>query len=146
MHNVIRTDMANKRGSPKKVNVSSSRVKRGAYIVAGTFFLALGIIGIALPLLPTTPFLLLTAYCYARGSKRLHHWLMNNKWFGKYIRDYQEGRGIPLRTKVIAITSLWVMILLSIYWFISNIYIQIILIIIAALVTIHLVRIPTKRN
>jgi uncharacterized membrane protein YbaN (DUF454 family) len=131
--------------APKKVRVSSSRVKRGGYIVAGTFFLIIGIIGIILPILPTTPFLLLTAYCYARGSKKLHHWLLTNKWCGKYISDYQDGKGIPMKAKVVAIIVLWATILFSVYYILTIIYIQITLLLIATFVTIHLLTIPTRR-
>ena len=62
--------------------------------------MALGIAGIFLPLLPTTPFLLLAAACYVRSSPRLYRWLMNHRWTGEYIRDYREKRGLPLRTKI----------------------------------------------
>src|SRR3989337_662720 len=65
-----------------------SKFKRGFFVIAGTVFLGLGVLGIALPILPTTPFLLLSAACYYKGSKRLHNWLMNNRWFGGYIRNY----------------------------------------------------------
>ena len=71
-------------------------------ITTGTFFVGLGIIGIFLPLLPTTPFLLLAAACYARSSKRFYNWLLNNKWFGNYIKNYRERKGIPLQIKIIS--------------------------------------------
>ncbi len=69
----------------------------------GTVSLLLGIIGVFLPLLPTTPFLLLTAYCWARGSPGLYRWLLQNRWFGAYIRDWREGRGVSLGSKALAI-------------------------------------------
>jgi len=108
--------------------------------------LGLGIIGIVLPVLPTTPFLLLTAYCYDRGSERLHEWLMNNRVFGGYIRNYSEGRGIPLRAKITAISALWVTMGISAYLFMPWPWVRILLIIIAAVVTIHLIRLPTFRR
>ncbi len=126
-------------GRPK----SRSRVVRALWITAGTISLALGIIGIVLPVLPTTPFLLLTTYCYDRGSERLHNWLINNRVFGEYIRNYTEGRGIPLRVKVTAITILWVTIGISAYFFMPWLWVRIILFIIAASVTVHLLRLPT---
>ena len=76
-------------------------IKKGILVASGTFFLVLGIIGIFIPLLPTTPFLLLAAACYIRGSKKFYYWLIKNKWFGKYIKNYQEGRGVPLKVKII---------------------------------------------
>ena len=111
----------------------------------GTFFLIIGIIGIFIPILPTTPFLLLAAACYARGSKKFYNWLINNKWFGEYIKNYREGRGIPLSVKIISITFLWITIAFSTFVIIINFLIQVILIIIAIAVTIHILTIKTKK-
>ena len=105
----------------------------------------LGAIGIFIPLLPTTPLLLLSAACYLRGSKRMHHWMLNNKWFGAYIRNYEEGKGIPLRTKVLIVTLLWIAISYSAY--LVNLFsVQIILVAIAVTVSIHIVMLPTFRK
>ena len=112
-------------------------------VASGTFFLVLGIIGIFIPLLPTTPFLLLAAACYARGSKKFYSWLVHNKWLGEYIKNYQEGRGIPLTVKILSITLLWMTISFSTIIIVSNILIRIILILIAIGVTIHIVSIKT---
>ena len=114
-------------------------------MVGGTFFLVLGLIGIALPILPTTPFLLLAAFCYARSSKRFYDWLLNHRWFGEYIRDYQEGRGIPLKAKVMGLSLLWFTIMLSVIFFVPIFYVDVILIIIAMLVSAHILNLPTKR-
>ena len=84
-----------------------SRPVRILLVVAGTLSLALGIVGIFLPLLPTTPFLLLASACYVRGSERLHRWLLNQGKLGAYIRRYEEGQGIPLRGKVLAMLMMW---------------------------------------
>lgn len=73
----------------------------------GVLAVLLGILGIFLPLLPTTPFLLLASACFARGSDRLHHWLLNHGAFGRYLRDFEEGRGIPLRAKIVASVMMW---------------------------------------
>ena len=62
------------------------------------------------PVLPTTPFLLLAAICYARSSERFYHWLLNNRWFGEYLKNYREGRGIPLREKTLTVLALWLTI------------------------------------
>jgi uncharacterized membrane protein YbaN (DUF454 family) len=79
-----------------------SRLKRNALVAAGSCSLALGLIGVALPVLPTTPFVLLAAACYARGSRRMHAWLQLNPFFGKILRRYRSGRGLPLKTKLLA--------------------------------------------
>lgn len=83
-----------------------NRLKERLLLAVGTLFLAMGIVGIALPLLPATPFLLLAAACYARGSERFYRWLMNNRVFGSYIRSYREGKGIRLRVKVMVLCLL----------------------------------------
>ncbi len=115
-------------------------------VISGTFFLFLGIIGIFIPILPTTPFLLLAAACYARGSKKFYNWLISNKWLGKYIKNYRGGKGIPINIKIITITLLWITILFSTVLIISNFLIQIILIIIAISVTIHIITIKTMKK
>src|SRR3972149_1076318 len=97
------------------MKLKKNRVVRALLIVAGTISLVFALIGIVMPVLPTTPFLLLTVACYCRSSERLYRWLINNKWFGEYIRNYQEGKGIPLKTKVFALTVLWPTIILAIF-------------------------------
>jgi uncharacterized membrane protein YbaN (DUF454 family) len=113
-------------------------------IFLGTFFLIISFIGIFIPILPTTPFLLLAAACYAKGSKKFYNWLINNKWFGEYIKNYRERKGIPFSVKIISITILWITIAFSIFIIVSNLLIQIILISIAIGVTIHILTIKTK--
>ena len=83
--------------------------------IVGTVFLIVGIVGVFLPLLPTTPFLLLASACYVRGSKTLHNWLMTNKYLGPYITNIKEKRGMPRKAKAITITVLWASLLFSIY-------------------------------
>ncbi len=126
-----------------QTDIVSNKTFRYMLIIAGNIFLGFGIIGIFLPILPTTPFLLLAAACYARSSQRFYNWLMNNKWFGNYIKNYHEGRGIPLKFKIFTISLLWITIFTSIYVVINNFWIEIILIIIAIGVTIHILTIKT---
>ena len=83
------------------------------YNVAGAIAVLLGILGIFLPLLPTTPFLLLASWCFARGSDRLHAWLLSHRVFGDYLRNFEAGRGIPLKAKILATVTLWGSILLA---------------------------------
>jgi uncharacterized membrane protein YbaN (DUF454 family) len=83
--------------------------------IVGSVSLVLGVLGIFLPLLPATPFLLLASACYLRGSERLHGWLMSNRVLGTYIKNIQQRRGIPLRAKIVTITILWLSLLFSIY-------------------------------
>jgi len=116
---------------------------RTLLVVSGTLCVALGVLGMFLPLLPTTPFLLLAAICYARSSKRFYKWLMTNRWCGEYIRNYREGRGIPLKQKVTTILLLWLTIGYAACFVISLWWIKLILLGIAVGVTIHMVRIKT---
>ncbi|KFC63310.1 YbaN family protein [Massilia sp. LC238] len=83
------------------------------YNVAGVLALLLGILGLFLPLLPTTPFLLLASWCFARGSDRLHRWLLSHRVFGEYLRNFEAGRGIPLKAKILATVMLWGSLLLA---------------------------------
>jgi uncharacterized protein len=123
------------------------KIENTLLILAGTISLVLGAIGIFLPVLPTTPFLLLAAACYLRSSKRMHKWLLNNRWFGEYIRNYQEGKGIPAKTKVLSMTVLWAAIIYSAFFVLDEILIaQVVLLLIALGVSIHLVRLPTLRK
>ena len=121
------------------------KIIRAFFFFAGTMSLVLGAVGIVLPVLPTTPFLLLALACYLRSSERMTHWMLNNKYFGKYIRNYRAGKGIPLKTKLIAITTLWITISISSI-IILNLWVALFLFIIAAAVTIHLARLPTYQN
>ena len=119
----------------------TNKYLRWLLIAAGTVSILLGILGIILPLLPTTPFLLLAAASYARSSVKFYNWLINNRFFGSYIKNYREGKGIPLRVKVSAISFLWITILVTAIFFIPVIAVKILLIIIAAAVTVHIVKI-----
>jgi uncharacterized membrane protein YbaN (DUF454 family) len=112
--------------------------------IAGTFFLALGLIGIPVPVLPTTPFLLLAAACYLRGSQRMYRWMHTNRYFGGYLSDYRAGKGIPRKTKVYTIATLWTVIGASAYAMCENTPVVVILFVVAVGVTIHILSIKTK--
>ena len=112
-------------------------------IASGTFFVALGVLGLFLPVLPTTPFLLLAAVCYARSSERFYHWLLTNRWCGEYIRNYREGNGIPRRQKVLTLLLLWLAIGYTAWFVVSLWWVKLILVGIAVGVTVHLARIKT---
>ncbi len=90
----------------------------------GCLSVVLGVIGIFLPIMPTTPFLLLAAACFARSSQRFYHWLMNNRWFGPYLRYYTEGLGIPLKIKVRVIGLLWLTMGTSIIFFVPIVWLK----------------------
>ena len=114
-------------------------------IALGSLSLLVGIIGIFVPLLPTTVFLLITAACYARGSQRAYDWLMTNRLFGRYLHNYRENHGATVGTKIISITSLWVGIALAAYLLSPPLWLYGLLAMIAIAVTVHLVRLQTLR-
>ena len=120
-------------------------LKQALLIAAGTICVVLAIFGIVLPVLPTTPFLLLAAICYERSSPRFHNWLLTNRWFGSYIKNYRGGKGIPLRQKVITLAILWATMVAGIVFAQLNWWISLLLLGIAVGVTIHLARIKTAK-
>ncbi len=129
------------------------RVTRALWLVTGLVCVVLGTVGMVLPILPTTPFLLAAATCFCKSSTRMYNWLLNNKWFGQYIRNYKEGKGLPLRTKVTALTVLWVTIGVSIGFFMNRILplqmllpMQLVMITVAVIVSIHILRLPTFKK
>ena len=118
-------------------------MKKTLYIILGCIFVAIGIIGIFLPLLPTTIFLLIASYFFMNSSPELNHKLLNNKYLGKYLRDYKENRGMPLKAKVNSILVLWISILTSGYFFVESTIVRVLLMIIAISVSIYISRLKT---
>jgi uncharacterized membrane protein YbaN (DUF454 family) len=114
-------------------------------IASGTLCVALGVLGLFLPVLPTTPFLLLAAACYARSSPRFYHWLLTNRWCGEYIRNYREGNGIPLRQKVLTLLLLWLVIGYTAWVVVTLWWVKVTLVAIAVGVSVHLARTKTLR-
>ncbi len=120
-----------------KSRVSSSRLWRGVCLALGSLFLAVGVVGVAIPLVPTTPFLILAALCYARGSVRGYRWLVSNRVFGRYLNDYLCGRGVPWRVKASSLALLWAVILLSVMFAAHQWWLRGLLVLIALAVTVH---------
>lgn len=111
-------------------------------IAVGCLALVLAIAGIFLPLLPTTPFLLLASACFMRGSERLHRWLLSNRVFGKAIRDYEEKRAVPRRAKVVGLAVMWASLAFSIY-LVPAAWHKGMLVLIGACVSVYLLRLKT---
>lgn len=116
------------------------------YIFIGTLSLLLGIIGIFLPVLPTTPFLLLTAAFYVRGSQRMYFWLMNQKQLGPYIRNFMEYKAIPLRAKVVSVSFVWITMLYVIICVVSYSWLKILLLVLAVAISSHILSFGTLRK
>lgn len=127
-------------------HVRGRRWTRPLWSLAGGVFLGLGALGVPLPVLPTTPFLLLSAACFLRGSPRVHAWMMTNRYFGSYLAEYRAGMGVPARTKAGAIALLWAGIGTSAALFVGSWPVRGVLLVIAVTVTTHILMIRTKAH
>ncbi|BBN64512.1 YbaN family protein [Pseudomonas syringae pv. syringae] len=127
-------------GSPR---TSRHRSVRYLLVAIGWLSVVLGVIGIFLPVLPTTPFLLLAAACFARSSPRFYDWLVNHPQLGPWVRDYLEGNGIPLKGKVYAIGLMWLSISLSCY-LVPSPWARVFMLTSAVLVTLYILRQKTR--
>ena len=123
--------------------MKKSALRKGFLAAVGLLAVGLGTIGVFVPLLPTTPFLLLAAACFIRSSDRLYDWLIHHRWFGSYIRNYREHRAITLPAKVVSLTLLWSVIGYSAL-FVANVWwLRTLLGVVAVGVTIHLLLLKT---
>ncbi len=111
--------------------------------ILGLISLGLGILGAFLPVLPTTPLLLLAAALFLRGNKGLHEWLMNHPKLGPYISNFTEKRAIPLRIKIISLTALWLTLIYCAVFVADHWAFRIFFILIATGVTIHILSYKT---
>ena len=115
-------------------------------LAAGTLSVALAVLGVFLPLLPTTPLLLLAAWCYARSSERLYRRLLGNRWLGPYIRNYRDGRGMTVRAKISTLAVLWLAIGVTVGFAAPMWWARLLLVGIATGVSLYLFRLPTCRR
>ena len=116
-------------------------------IILGSVSLALGLLGVFLPVLPTTPFLLLSAAVWVKASPRLYEWLLNHKLFGEYIRNFREHKAIPLHAKIISVVLLWATMSYCIFVIASDKpWLQIVLVTLATAVTWHILSYATLRK
>lgn len=120
--------------------------KRIIYIISGSVFLILGAIGIFIPLLPTTPFWLLTCWFYLRSSDSLYNRAMRNRYFGSCVKGFMIEKAISLHSKILIITVMWLSALLTSVFFIKYVWICILLLIISIGVTWHILSFPTKKD
>lgn len=125
-----------------EVKMQRNPLVKGLFIIGGLVSVGLGVVGIFLPLLPTTPFLLLAAFLFIRSSDRLYVKLMEHPVLGTYIKNYVEEKGLPQKTKVIVLTLLWISIIVSMVLS-GQLWVQFLLGCIAVVVTIHVSRLKT---
>ena len=137
----------------KTADGKGNKAARAVWFIAGMICLVFGMVGIVLPILPTTPFLIASAACFCKSPTRMYDWLLSNKWFGEYIRNYKEGRGLPMRTKIWALTVLWVTIGVSTVFFLNRLLppqlvlpMQLIMVAVAIAISAHILRLPTFRK
>ena len=119
-------------------------LKKKLYIAFGFLVVALAIIGVFIPSLPTVPFLLVALFCFERSSKKYHDMIMNNKYFGPVLQDYYSGKGLTLSVKIKAILFLSCGMIFSIYK-IQNLHARIALAIVWLGVAIHIILLKTKK-
>lgn len=129
----------------RKIETEGEEMKKNIFLGIGWISLIVGTIGIFLPILPTTPFLLLSAYCFQKSSERFHNWMIQSPIFGKYIQDYQEKKGIRLRNKIISISFMAVGMSYSAYK-VNHLHARIGLALIFVLVSWHICRIKTLKK
>ena len=114
-------------------------------IILGSICMSLGVIGIFLPLLPTTPFLLLSAALYVRSSDKLYQWLIHQKYLGEYIRNFREHKAIPLRAKIISITMVWITLTYCALAIADEVWLKAIFLVLAISVTWHILSYKTLK-
>ncbi len=112
-------------------------------IAAGLICVGLGALGILLPGLPTTPFLLLAAYCFARSSEHFHNWLLNHRWFGSYVRNFESGRGMTRPAKATTLLVMWLSFGFTIVLFVPVVWGQVSMFLLAVTVSVYIMRLPT---
>ena len=128
--------------------LNKNKLVRLLFVFIGSIFVGFAVIGIFLPGLPTTPFLILAAYFYIRSSKKLYNWLINNKILGIYIKGYLSGKGMPLRAKIISLILMWIFGSFAVLFGIpdSLFFVKIIVFIILLIGTIFLLRVKTFKK
>ncbi|TFG69106.1 MAG: DUF454 domain-containing protein [Anaerolineales bacterium] len=123
--------------------MDKATLRKIVLMIAGFLSIGLALFGIFIPILPTTPFLLLAAGCFVRSSPRLYSWLIHHKWFGDYIRHYRENRAITIQAKIVTLLLLWGMIGYTAFGIVTAWWLRILLGIIAGGVTWHILSLRT---
>ena len=127
-----------------EVDFHKSTLFRVVLVILGTVFVVTGVIGIFLPILPTTPFMLLAAWCYARSSSRFYNWIMNNRVFGPIIREWRQYRSIPRRAKRTAMIIMPTTFAISIIFFVPIFWVQLMLAVLCVVMFLFIWRIPVR--
>ena len=118
------------------------------WLTLGFISMVLGLIGIPVPGLPTTPFMILAAACFAKSSQRFYDWIINNRLFGSHVKNYREGNGIPKRSKPTILATMWVFVLFAVLIAIPDdvLISKVATVFLAIIGTIFILRIPNVEN
>lgn len=122
------------------------KLKKFILIFFGLIFVAIGTIGIFIPGLPTTIFMILAAYCFIRSSEKMYKWVIENKFVGDKVKHFMETKTIPLRGKIHSISAMWLMVILSVSFLNADLIIKLIITIAAILGTIVILSYPTSKD
>ena len=126
---------------------ASNPIIKVLWIIAGSIFVVLGGLGVLLPGLPTTPFLILAAACYIRSSQRLYDWLIANETFGPYLKDYREGKGIPRRAKKIALSMMTIFVGYAVLFALDDFIVRIVVLVLGMIGFYYVAfRVPTAKE
>ena len=128
------------------LDINENKFIRFAWIIFGFFMIMMGILGAILPVLPGTVFFILAALCFAKGSEKFYKMIIHNKLVGPHIQNYLEEKFIPIRTKIVAISFLWISVTLSSAFFIEIFWQRLIMFVIAISVTIYLILHKSKKD
>ena len=135
--------------SVHQVNLDRSWLSRTFWFLLGIIVATIGLIGIVVPGLPTTPLMILAAACFAKSSQKFYDWIINNRLFGHHVKNYREGKGIPKKSKPIILTTLWIFVLFAVLIAIPDSVPQIAKIttlVLAVIGTIVIIRIPNLQQ
>ncbi|MDA0328072.1 MAG: YbaN family protein [Gemmatimonadetes bacterium] len=131
-------------GAERAMEAVPGPIRRGVYFSIGAVSVTLGVIGIFVPVWPTTCFLLLAGWCFARSSRRAERWLHENRLFGRYLREYREEGIISSRVRKTSVATLWLFIGISAFLLAGRLWVVALLLLVAGAVTLHLYSLPTQ--
>lgn len=98
-----------------EAKLSENKLSRVFWFSLGMIFTGIGLIGVVIPGLPTTPLMILAAACFAKSSQRFYNWILNNRMFGEHVKNYREGNGIPKRSKPVILGTMWAFVLFAVF-------------------------------
>jgi len=129
-----------------EAKLSENKLSRVFWFSLGMIFTGIGLIGVVIPGLPTTPLMILAAACFAKSSQRFYNWIINNRMFGEHVKNYREGNGIPKRSKPVILGTMWAFVLFAVFIAIPDSAPEIsrnATVILAVIGTVFILRIPS---